>query len=269
MLRYFLLSASLLSLTACASGQLNFNTLDISSTVGDVYTRETLLNLSKFIDDPHAVPSFIDLSAGTVQTSNAITPSAGIPLTRSFISGPTGVLTSGTLAAETFNVSASDTWQQNWNIGPVNDANTLRNFQALYRNAIGYADADLRTEYHLPWIVKDGTPKPDPFASKLPHCVLCDGAVNPKLKRGWLFWDTQISPKPIPNLELVDLGHFGSHELYMAKADYRAGVLSDFVIFMLPVTAPTDSSKSGSGGGGSGHGRAPQLAPQSLGIQPR
>jgi hypothetical protein len=255
-------------LSGCASEQLNFNTLDIASTVSDVYTRETLTNLSKFIDDPHAVPSFIDLSAGTVQTSNTITPAAGMPLTRSFISGPTGVVTSGTLAGATFNVTAADTWQQNWNIGPVNDANTLRNFQALYRRAIGYPDSNLKLEYHPPWTMQKGVLRPDPFSLQYPHCVICADGINGKLKSGWLY--AVGGPKSIPpNVEMVDLGHYGYHELYMTKADYDAGVLSDFVFFMLPVTAPVDSSKSAGGGGGGGHARSPQFAPQSLGIQPR
>lgn len=269
MLRYFYLSLCLVSLTACASEQLNFNTLDIANSVGDVYTREVLLNLSRFIDNPHAVPSFIDLSAGTVQTSNTITPSVGTPLSRSLTSGPTGALTSGMLAGSTFNLSATDNWQQNWNVGPVNDANILRNFQALYRNAVGFPDASLRSEYRTPWAMKEGKPTPDAFASQYPHCVKCPDGLNPKLKRGWLYWNGEGYSKRLPNEELVDLGHFGSHELYMTKADYKAGVLSDFVLFMLPVAEPTDSSKQAGGGGGGAHARTPQFAPQSLGIQPR
>jgi hypothetical protein len=55
----------------------------------------------------------------------------------------------------------------------------------------------------------------------------------------------------------------------MTKTDYKAGVLSDFVLFMLPVAAPVDSGKQAGGGGGGGHLRNPQFAPQSLGIQLR
>jgi hypothetical protein len=267
MLRCFVLGAVLFLLTACASEQLNFNTLDIANSVGDVYTRQALLNLSKFIDNPHSVPSFIDLSAGTVQTSNSVTPSIGTPLSRSLTSGPTGALTSGMVAGSTFTISATDNWQQNWNVGPVNDANILRNFQALYRNAIGFPDANLGHEYRTPWTMKNGKPTPDAFASQYPQCVKCSDGINPKLKRGWLYWDGADSWKRLPNEELVDLGHFGSHELYMTKADYKAGVLSDFVLFMLPVAEPTDATKQGGPGGN--HARTPAFAPQSLGIQPR
>jgi hypothetical protein len=44
-------------LSSCASTQLNYNTVELSSTVDDVYTLETLNKVSKFIDNRYAIPS--------------------------------------------------------------------------------------------------------------------------------------------------------------------------------------------------------------------
>jgi hypothetical protein len=68
---------------------------------------------------------------------------------------------------------------------------------------------------------------------------------------------------------MIDLGHYGNHELFMTKADFNNGVLSNFVMFMMPNTPPTESTKTtGTGGGAGGSHRSPQFVPQSLGIQP-
>jgi hypothetical protein len=62
----------LVFLSGCASTQLNYNTLDVARSVESIYTRQALANLSKYIDEPNAIPSQLDLLQGTVQTSNSI-----------------------------------------------------------------------------------------------------------------------------------------------------------------------------------------------------
>ena len=42
---------ALLLNSGCASTQLNYNTTEIGATIDNIYTRETLNNLSKFIDE--------------------------------------------------------------------------------------------------------------------------------------------------------------------------------------------------------------------------
>ena len=71
-----------LTLAGCASAQLNFNTLEIASTVESLQTKQVLYNISKFIDDPDAIPDQIAVSSGTVSTTNSITPNISNALAR-------------------------------------------------------------------------------------------------------------------------------------------------------------------------------------------
>ena len=135
-------TAILLLSFGCASAQLNYNAVEVASTMDSVYTRETLNNLSKFIDDPNAIPSQMMMVGGTIQTVNTINPSISFPLAaqiaKTTTASPT-VLTlasANTLAGVGGNVSGTNTAQQNYTIAPLNDANTLRNQQALYRHAV-------------------------------------------------------------------------------------------------------------------------------------
>ena len=133
---------SFLLTCGCASTQLNYNAVEVASTIGDVYMRQTLNNLSKFIDDPYAIPSHVVIGAGTIQTINTVNPSIGFPLAgqiaRTATAAPAGLTlaNANTLAGVGATFGATNAAQQNYNIAPLNDANTLRNQQALYRHAV-------------------------------------------------------------------------------------------------------------------------------------
>ena len=235
----------------CASTQLTYNTVDVASSFTDLYTRQVLSNLSTYIDQPNALPSQTDITAGTVQTSNSVTPSGTTPLSKTLTANGVGVLSSTSLAGSGLTVSASDSWQQNWNILPISDANTLRNLRAIYRYAV--YGSNLFSEYHVPRAAKDGNFPEDRYWLRLPQCVICEETVrgrptrivNPKLKAAWLFTEAGVPQ----NVDVVDLGHYGNHELFMTRVDYRAGVLSDFLLFVLPNGEPTDGAKTASAGG--------------------
>jgi hypothetical protein len=257
--RRFTASACALLLSAgCASTQLNYNTVDISSTIDSVYVRQTLNNLSKFIDDPYAIPSQVIMASGTVQTTNTISPSANFPLSSQLARmtqiAPAGLtLTStNTTAGAGATVSGTNTAQQNYNIAPLNDANTLRNQQALYRHAV--FGRPLVGHYQTPRVFFQDKFYDDPYQLQLPHCVLCavhQGVfsgqqrplvrVNPALPPKWLYWDTDPYLNDLlAKGEPVHLGHYGNHELFMSRADYDAGILTNFVMFTLPNTAPVE-----------------------------
>jgi hypothetical protein len=264
-------SAALI-ISGCASTQLNYNTLDIASTVESVYTRQILANLSKFIDEPEAVPSQVDLSAGVIQTTNSVTPAVTTPFSRAITRNGADMVTSAVTAGTSATVTAADSWQQNWTVSPISDANTLRNFRALYRYAV--YGSNIRHEYHVPRLAKDGMYPPDPYMLKYPHCVLCtkEQIPNPKLHHGaWLFWTNYpgaLAPEKLPpaGAPVVDLGHYGNHELLMLASDFQRGYLSDFTLFLLPNAAPTDSAKKG-GPGGPSAGRGPNfnvIVPQQI-----
>jgi hypothetical protein len=102
---------------------------------------------------------------------------------------------------------------------------------------------------------------------------------NSKLDKRWLYWTDDSTPSPSehtartsPPLPLYpdpkkcpkrpedckphSLGHYGNHELLMTEADYRSGVLGDFLLFLLPQADPRlpapPTSGGSPGGGGSG-----------------
>jgi hypothetical protein len=232
-------------LLGCASGQLNYNTLDIASSVESLYTRQALDNLSKYIDNPDGIPSQMDLLQGTVQTANSVTPSLSAPLSQAITStgARAGALFTtthtGVLAGASATLGASDTWQQNWNVVPLSDANTLRNLRALYRYVI-YPDVSaLKAEYTVARVAEEKQFVDDPYAISEPQCVLCTPKhnVNPRLHAGWLYW-TPGNPPP-SDTQIVDLGPHGNRQLFMTEHDYLNGYLSDFVLFLMPVAPLT------------------------------
>ena len=79
---FFGVAALSAALAGCAGTQLKYNTLDIASTVTAIHTNQVLENLSRFIDEPYALPSQVDITSGTIQTSNSITPTVTSPLSR-------------------------------------------------------------------------------------------------------------------------------------------------------------------------------------------
>lgn len=245
--------------SGCASTQLNYNAVEVSSSLDSVYTRETLNNLSKFIDDPSAIPSQVMMSGGTIQTTNTVNPSISFPfgaqIARTTQAAPAGLTLSSvnTLSGVGGNVSATNTATQNYNITPINDANTLRNQQALYRHAVWGTPLDKYT-YHVPMVFFQDKFFPDPYDLQKPHCVLCADRqgvfsglqhpavhVNKALPPKWLYWESDPNlDKLLAQGEPVDLGHYGNHELLMSRADYNSGVLTDFVVFTLPNVAPAE-----------------------------
>lgn len=248
----------MLVISGCASTQLNYNAVEISATIDSIYTRETLNNLAKFIDDPAAIPSQVMMVGGTVQTVNTVNPSVTFPLTAQLAKTATSsasgltLVSANTTAGAGAGVSGTNTAQQNYTISPLNDANTLRNQQALYRHAV--FGTSLINNYHPPRIFFQDKFYDDPYQLQLPHCVLCavkQGVftgeqrprvfVNRDLKAKWLYWDSDpYLPELVSTGDVIDLGQFGGHELFMRRTDYNGGVLTSFVIFTLPNTEPAE-----------------------------
>jgi hypothetical protein len=252
-----------LVLSSCASTQLNYNTVELSSSLDDVYTRETLNNLSKFVDNYYAIPSQMVLSGGVFQTVNTVNPSMSVPIADQLAKTATGVVTGAassvtntrvnTLAGSGATLSATNTQQQNYTVAPLNDQLTLLNQQALYQHAV--YKTDLNATYTPPRVFINGKFFYDPFALREPQCILCykdqgetftfdpvhpiprkDLKVNRRLETSsWLLHDVA------PTDELKDLGHFGNHELLMRKSDFENGVLTNFVLATLSYASPTES----------------------------
>lgn len=134
--------------TGCASTQLNNNALDLASTVDSLVSRQILYNLSKFIDNPSAIPTQVNISSGSATTTNSVTASFADPVSKAVTLARTvagaGVTNSTTTAkgAKTVTPAATDTWSQTWTLSTITDPDQMRRVRALYRFAIG-ASGDL------------------------------------------------------------------------------------------------------------------------------
>lgn len=242
-LRILLVVLPTLALMGC-SRILADNTMDMAENVEPLFTKQVLINLSRTIDNQFAIPSQIDISAGTIQTSGSISPSLGIPLGVGVVSAfGTALTTTVSQAAVTGTIGTNAGWQQNWNVTPVSNANALRNLRALYRFAIWGSEENLRQEFHINRVTQGGRAAFDEYALLKPHCVFCleeppkdntkllamkDSELmerlsrNPALEGGWLRWTDQISlaPSPLPLPEQKFLGRYGRYNLWMAKDAY-------------------------------------------------
>ena len=258
----FLAILSPIILASCAATELNQHTVEIASTVDDVYTRETLNNFSKFFDNYWAIPSQIILQGGIFQQLNSVTPAISVPITSQLaktaqvVSGASTAITNtrvGTLSGSGLSLGATDAEQVNYNVAPLNDQTALRNQQALYQHAI--STSDLTKTYNPPRVFINNKFFYDPFFLREPQCVLCYNnqsvsfvfdpvhpisraalKVNPRLARGaWIFHDVA------PSDEFKDLRHYGNHELFMRKDDFENGVLTNFVLATLAYSNPTET----------------------------
>lgn len=267
--RSLCLMIGILGVNACASKQLTTNTLNIANSVEALYTHQALANLSKYIEEPFALPSQVDIAAGTIQTSNSVSPTISFPLSPSFTQAVAALTTkTATIAGAGLGIGASDAWQQNWNVAPITDANALRNLRALYRSVLYGGEILLKKEYKTSREYNGSNKLIDtPYETEYPQCVLCtvQKKVNEKLKTGWLYWTSDASSstperRPPPETPIVNLGSYGHHYLFMTKEDYINGYLADFTLFIMPNAEPPESSSKGgssaAGGKSAGNGAA-------------
>nr|WP_254803938.1 hypothetical protein [Methylobacterium sp.]USU34562.1 hypothetical protein NG677_23555 [Methylobacterium sp.] len=255
--------------SGCASTQLNNNTVELSSSVDDIYTKQTLNNISKFIDDPNAIPSQMVLSAGVFQTGTTITPSVNFPFTDAATRTLTAAATLSSANARATAgagaiLSGTNSQQQNYTVAPVSDAVILRNQQALYQHAV-YGKALLGRYIPQRVFIKD-TFYLDPFHLQLPQCVICSkqqgvftkeiavyGATpnslrpNPELSSGWVYLQGGINASTGEKTveELIDLGQYGNHNLFIKRSDYNNGVLNKLVISTLNFSQPVENFSTG------------------------
>jgi hypothetical protein len=152
-----------LSLVGCASAQLNYNTLDIASTIDSLVTNQVLSNLARFIESPHAIPSQVAISTGTVSTNNTVTPSLTAPLnvattaTNTVATTVAAAVTTATTNTATGNrpnvgasLSATDQWTQTWGVSPLTDPDQLRRLRVLYQFGAGLiSETDLLCNYPI------------------------------------------------------------------------------------------------------------------------
>jgi hypothetical protein len=249
----------------CASTQLNYNTLDLAASVDSLTTKQILFNLARTLEDPYAVPSEINIAAGTATTSNSVTPTFSTPFSASTTA--TNTAFSVTHPNGTVSVGASDQWEQGWTLDPINNPDEVRRLQALYRYAIGWIRDDQTFKCEYP--IQSGanlTPKPrkysldcakadgsriaievmpDPTFLVRPSCVLCsDGnslTVNENLRRAWVYGKSSEG--------MISLGNYGYPELFVCGTPQICGVdgiraFHEFELFVFEATAQSGGNSS-------------------------
>jgi hypothetical protein len=133
-LRRWPLVCGALFLLGCASTQLNYNTLDLASTVDNLVTSQVLTNLAKFIASPHAIPSQVTITTGTATTNNTISPSINTPANALTTTTSMAALTAAATRSTTvtnvgtnttpntgLTVTVTDQWTQTWGMSPITD----------------------------------------------------------------------------------------------------------------------------------------------------
>jgi hypothetical protein len=165
-----------LSSVGCASTQLNYNALDLASTVDSLVTNQVLSNLGKFLESPYAIPSQVAITSGTASTNNTVTPGFTSPLNLAATTTNTAATTFAAATSTTITntktgnspnlgatLTASDQWTQTWALAPLTDTDQLRRLRVLYQFGAGYLnEQDLLCNYPIIQNKPATAPPPSP-----------------------------------------------------------------------------------------------------------
>lgn len=127
--------------------QLNENAVGQSSSVASLLERSAVRNLVLFHVNQNAIPSQINVSAGSVSTTDQASVGANDPLNRGLtttIAATTQITTS--LASNSLSPSLSNQQNQSWTLATVTSPDILVRLAALYRY-VTVPGADLCHEY--------------------------------------------------------------------------------------------------------------------------
>ncbi len=172
--RFCLLGFSLLP--SCATQLLNANTLDQASTIDEIAIKQIIFNLAKTHQDPEAIPSQVQITAGIIAGKNSLVPQVTSPLSPiSIVLNSVAKQVAGATTTTTATNSSTAQWpnvgatisttfeaSQTWNVVPVQYPDQLRRLKLLYQYANGYKRVrDLRCEYQVPERLPDQNAKPE------------------------------------------------------------------------------------------------------------
>jgi hypothetical protein len=141
--------AACLAACGCASTQLNYNTVDLATSLNSLTKRQIFFNLAQAVTDPEFVPSQVTISVGTAQTLNSVAPTISAPLgnpvvNTTRIGNTVGVgaaadfvTTAVSSVTATLGVQLVDAWNQSWTMSPITSSTQLRRLRALYQYATG------------------------------------------------------------------------------------------------------------------------------------
>ena len=121
-----------LSVSGCASAQVNYNTLDIASTYDQLLTKQVTYNIVKSLESQYSLPAFVKVTAQTATTQYTVTPAVTVPLTNSIqqlgslqLAAATKTFsnsTTSTFAGKGLSLGSTDQWNQTYTLTPVIDS---------------------------------------------------------------------------------------------------------------------------------------------------
>jgi hypothetical protein len=267
----WLIGVAGLNLAGCASGQLNYNTLDLASTTDTLLTSQVIDNLARFIESSAAVPAQVILNGGTTTTANTVTPQFTDPLNKAVTVGTTIATAaastttqsvSSVTGSKSFTFSASNVATQNWAFEPITDQDQLRRLYDLYRFAVSgnnntSAQEQLVNDYPLPFktMTVSGTTSTvlDMNAITGPNCVVCNAGTpaigvqcknlsppaykRPEFPEGCLVLNPRLLPKQNTNspwLRWTNLGrpHPGDEYRAPRRGDPLIGQRGNYLLYV-------------------------------------
>ena len=267
--RNCVLSAVGIALSGCASTQLSVNTADVARSTANIEISQILDNVERFIRDPNAIPSQSLVSAGTISTTNSVSPNPSYGFTKAkqnTISATPAIQATRTIA-QSLGIQASDQWTQSWNIAPVNDGDNLRRLSAIYRYKANGNLKDLIRDYPIAV-----TPNPDQSDVGKKNSNLANAKIMGHLYRwgkpvampgdeicGKIYLRSEISAN-----EFVGLGRYGHSNLAMSQEDFNNGCLAKLVFLVHDAAGATSSASIPSADGTQRLLIAPLVVPPSI-----
>jgi hypothetical protein len=150
---------------SCSTALVTENTLDVSKTTDDLYTRQIIFNLVKTKQNSAALPSQVQINSGIVLGTTTINPTVStIPLAPMIATTIGSSTTSPTITdsnavtrpAVSAGLSATASNNDTWNTTFLQDPEQLRRLRYLYQYGAGQITAStLLCEYPVPQLTQN------------------------------------------------------------------------------------------------------------------
>ena len=124
MIRHILLLLSCFTLfsSGCAHHQLKHNTIHHAETLTDLYERQVLNNLARFVENPESIPHFEIPTSGGTNVNDTV----------GFTAGPVNTF------REAFGLNGNRTQLSSWTLQPVTNPARIRRMRCAFQRAVGH-----------------------------------------------------------------------------------------------------------------------------------
>ena len=144
----------MITLSACASTEVNYNTLDIAGTYDTILTKQVVFNILKTYNDRFSVPAYARVATQTSQTQDSANPTFTTPFNaQSTIMQTAASVVSGKAfqtAGSGISLQIQASRQQNYTLSPVVDPDQLRRLRTIYQYVTGkISDYQFEADYPI------------------------------------------------------------------------------------------------------------------------